>query len=150
MAGDTEALKEAIGLAVRRFTADVSLFNQDVAARLAVGPNEARLVTLLQMHGPLTPGGLAEVSGLSSRAVGAAVTGLVKAGYASRDRDETNRRRVVVTLDQELIARKLDDLCAPRLDRLGSALDRFNREELWTIADFLSRLVPAPQGTTTQ
>ena len=142
MAGETESLKEAIDLAVRQFTADVALFNHAVAGKLGLGPNESRFVTLLQLHGPLTPGRLAEVSGLGSGAVREAVNRLEKAGYAARQRDEADRRRVIVTLHQERIAKKLDPLCAPRLERLRSALDRFNREELWTIADFLRRLVP--------
>jgi DNA-binding MarR family transcriptional regulator len=141
MAGETEALKEAIDLAVRRFTADVALFNYAVAVRLGLSPNEARFVTLLQVHGPLTPGQLGELSALRSGAVTSVVNGLVKAGYAERGRDEENRRRVIVILDQERIARELDDLCEPRIDRLRSTVDRFNREELWTIADFLRRLL---------
>jgi DNA-binding MarR family transcriptional regulator len=142
MAGETESLKEAIDLAVRQFTADVALFNHDVARKLGLGPNESRLVTLLQLHGPQTPGRLAEVSGLGSGAVREAVNRLETAGYAARERDEADRRRVIVTLRQERIAKKLDPLCAPRLERLRSALDRFTREELWTIADFLRRQVP--------
>jgi hypothetical protein len=73
MAGETEALKEAIDLAVRRFTADVALFNHEVASKLGLGPNESRLVTVLQLHGPLTPGRLAELSGLGSGSVREAV-----------------------------------------------------------------------------
>jgi DNA-binding MarR family transcriptional regulator len=144
MADDTAALKEAIDLAVRQFTADVSLFNHEVARQLGLGPNESRFVTLLQMHGPLTPGRLAELSGLGSGTVTGVLDRLEGAGYASRGRDPADRRRVIVSLDQERIARELDALCAPRLERLGSALERFNREELWTIADFLRRLVPPP------
>jgi DNA-binding MarR family transcriptional regulator len=142
MAGETEALKEAIDLAVRRFTADVALFNHEVASRLGLSPNEARFVTLLQLHGPLTPGRLSELSGLGSGTVTGVIDRLEQAGYASRGRDEADRRRVIVTLDQERVARELNPLCAPRLERLGSALERFSREELWTIADFLRRLVP--------
>jgi DNA-binding MarR family transcriptional regulator len=137
MAGETEALKEAIDLAVRRFTADVALFNHQVAERLGLSPREARFVTLLQLHGPLTPGRLSELSGLSSRTASGVVGRLEKAGYASRQREG---RRVIVTLDQERIARELQPLCAPVLDRVRQAVDRFNREELWTIADFLRRV----------
>jgi DNA-binding MarR family transcriptional regulator len=141
MAGETEALKEAIDLAVRRFTADVALFNHEVSRRLKLGPNESRFVTLLQMHGPLTPGRLSELSGLRSGTVTGVIDRLEEAGYAARGRDEADRRRVIVTLDQERIAKKLDPLCAPQVERLRSALDRFTREELWTIADFLARIV---------
>jgi DNA-binding MarR family transcriptional regulator len=141
MADDTAALRAAIDLAVRRFTADVALFNHEVARQLGLGPNEARFVTLLQMHGPLTPGRLAELSGLGSGTVTGVLDRLEGAGYAARGRDPADRRRVIVTLDQERIASELDVLCAPRLERLGSTLERFNREELWTIADFLGRLL---------
>jgi DNA-binding MarR family transcriptional regulator len=141
MADDTAALRAAIDLAVRRFTADVALFNHEVARQLGLGPNEARFVTLLQMHGPLTPGRLAELSGLGSGTVTGVLDRLEAAGYAARGRDPADRRRVIVTLDQERIGRELDALCAPRLERLGSTLERFNREELWTIAEFLGRLL---------
>src|SRR5919204_3803954 len=142
MADDTAGLRAAIELGVRRFTADVALFNHDVARQLGLGQNEARFVTLLQMHGPLTPGRLAELSGLGSGTVTGVLDRLEAAGYAARGRDPADRRRVTVTLNQERIAREVDALCAPCLERLGSTLERFNREELWTIADFLGRLVP--------
>jgi DNA-binding MarR family transcriptional regulator len=141
VAGETEALKEAIDLAVRRFTADVALFNHEVSARLGLSPNEARFVTLLQLHGPLTPGRLSELSGLGSGTVTGVLDRLERAGYASRGRDEADRRKVIVTLNQERIARELEAVCAPLLERLGSAIERFTREELWTIADFLRRIV---------
>ena len=148
MADDTAALKEAIELAVRRFTADVALFNHEVARQLGLGPNEARFVTLLQLHGPLTPGRLIELSGLGSGTVSGVLDRLESAGYAARAPDTADRRKVIVTLNQERIGRELDAVCAPMLARLASALERFNREELWTIADFLGRLVEAGPGAT--
>ena len=148
MADDTAALKEAIELAVRRFTADVALFNHEVARQLGLGPNEARFVTLLQLHGPLTPGRLIELSGLGSGTVSGVLDRLESAGYAARAPDTADRRKVIVTLNQERIGRELDAVCAPMLERLASALERFNREELWTIADFLGRLVEAGPGAT--
>ena len=148
MADDTAALKEAIELAVRRFTADVALFNHEVARQLELGPNEARFVTLLQVHGPLTPGRLIELSGLGSGTVSGVLDRLESAGYAARAPDTADRRKVIVTLNQERIGRELDAVCAPMLERLASALERFNREELWTIADFLGRLVEAGPGAT--
>jgi DNA-binding MarR family transcriptional regulator len=148
VADDTAALKEAIELAVRRFTADVALFNHEVARQLGLGPNEARFVTLLQLHGPLTPGRLIELSGLGSGTVSGVLDRLESAGYAARAPDTADRRKVIVTLNQERIGRELDAVCAPMLERLASALERFNREELWTIADFLGRLVEAGPGAT--
>ena len=141
MADDTAALKEAIELAVRRFTADVALFNHEVARQLGLGPNEARFVTLLQLHGPLTPGRLIELSGLGSGTVSGVLDRLESAGYATRAPDPSDRRKVIVSLNQERISRELDEVCAPMLERLAAAVDRFDREELWTIADFLRRLL---------
>ena len=148
MADDTAALKEAIELAVRRFTADVALFNHEVARQLELGANEARFVTLLQLHGPLTPGRLIELSGLGSGTVSGVLDRLESAGYAARAPDTADRRKVIVTLNQERIGRELDAVCAPMLERLASALERFNREELWTIADFLRRLMEPGPGAT--
>jgi hypothetical protein len=72
------------------------------------------------LHGPLTPGRLAEVSGLSSGA-GGLTAGRQSTVHSRQKRPAQFRRLSAVD-------------CRPAL--------RFNREELWTIADFLRRQVP--------
>jgi DNA-binding MarR family transcriptional regulator len=65
---------------------------------------------------------------------------LERAGYAHRDRHPTDRRKVVVTLDQERIDREIGPLYAARAERLKAVLDNYDANQLEIIADFLTLL----------
>src|SRR5207244_6998218 len=63
---------------------------------------------LLQMHGPVTPGWLADSIGLTTGAVTGVVDRLERAGYVTRRQDANDRRRVIVEADVERFARDLE------------------------------------------
>lgn len=61
---------------------------------------------------------------------------LEHAGYITRERSAEDRRKVTVTLNND----RLDSEDAPRLQRLKTLLADYDRAQLDTIADFLTRL----------
>ena len=120
--------------------ADVGRLNRQVAERLGSGLRDAQFRTFLEQHGPLTPGQLAKLSGLNSATVTGVLDRLERAGYARRDRHPSDRRKVVVTLDQRRIDRDVGQLYASRVQHLDAVLDRYDTNQLELIADFLTRL----------
>jgi DNA-binding MarR family transcriptional regulator len=125
---------------MRALLADAAVFNHEVAEQLGLGASDGQFMSSLEQHGSLTPGQLAQMSGLNSATVTGVLDRLERAGYARRDRHPTDRRKVVVTLNQERINREVGPLRASQAQRLDAALDDYDAQQLELIADFLSRV----------
>jgi DNA-binding MarR family transcriptional regulator len=94
----SSTLRSELGVAMRRFIADVVIHNHRVAQQLGLSASDSQFLTLLETHGPLTPGRLAELSRLTTGTVTGVLDRLEKGGYIRRDRDAHDRRKVIVTL----------------------------------------------------
>lgn len=84
--------------AVRLFIAGSSLFGQSVADKLGLHATDMQFLNMLDLLGPMTPGALAQCSGLSSGGVTVALDRLEKAGYVRRSVNPADRRSVLVVL----------------------------------------------------
>jgi hypothetical protein len=95
-----------------------------VADRLGLNPTDHKCVDFLLMNGPLTAGELATLTALTTGAITAALDRLERAGFAKREDDPDDRRRV-----SELIDRKYDHGLPPaeeaELALLQDALHRY-------------------------
>ncbi|GAA4552047.1 MarR family winged helix-turn-helix transcriptional regulator [Pseudonocardia xishanensis] len=123
-----------------RFIASVVLNNHAVAQRLGLGPTDSQFLTLLDVHGPLTPGRLAELTGLTSGTVTGVVDRLERAGFVRRDRDATDRRKVIVRRDEAATTERMHPQYAEHGRYVLGLLERRTPEEQRTIADFLRDL----------
>jgi DNA-binding MarR family transcriptional regulator len=134
--------------AFRRQLSAGIVFNQQVFEHLGLGlsASDGQFMTLLEFQGPLSPSDLARLSGLSSGTVTGVVDRLERAGYVKRDRHPTDRRKVIVSLNEERIARELGPLYAPQAARLASVVESYRPDQLELIADFLERVVGEPYG----
>ena len=56
------------GLTIQ-FIANVVLYQHVVAQRLGLGASDSQFLTLLNMHGPLTPGELSKLTGMTTGTV---------------------------------------------------------------------------------
>ena len=91
-------LVSALHRAVRLFIAGSSLYGQRVADKLGLHATDMQFLNLLDLLGPMTPGNLAQCSGLSSGGVTVVLDRLEKAGYVRRANHPQDRRSVVVSL----------------------------------------------------
>ncbi len=145
---EDEDLPARIQAAVRRLIADSVLFNHAVTARVGLNSSDSQFLTLLQVHGPMTPGRLARISGLTTGTVTGVLDRLERAGFARRTRDPADRRKVVVALDEGAVAERLMPLYRGQAEWLDTVLAAYDPGELRLIAGFLERLLagPSPAG----
>jgi DNA-binding MarR family transcriptional regulator len=139
----------AVEMAVRNLIASAILFNHQVAQRVGLGASDAQFMHLLQLHGPLTPGRLAGLSGLTTGTVTGVLDRLEAAGFVHRERDGSDRRKVIVKLNEERLWSAMAPLYAGQAESLAAVAGAYDAEQLEVIADFLDRLVresPASPG----
>jgi DNA-binding MarR family transcriptional regulator len=134
------SLEVQIVESTRRVIANAILYSHQVAERLGLGASDAQFMTLLEVHGPLTPGQLAELTGLRTGTVSGVLDRLEGAGFIRRDRDPHDRRKVIVSRHEEEIARRVSPHYAPQAEGMVRLLHEYDDEQLALIADFLVRV----------
>jgi DNA-binding MarR family transcriptional regulator len=138
-AGD-DAAAEARGriqAALIHFIANAVLYNHVVAQRVGLGASDGQFMTLLNVHGPLTPGELARHTGMTTGTVTGVLDRLERAGLVERRRDTADRRRVVVTPRQDTLERTLYPQYEQQAAWLDGVLRSRSPEELAAIEKFL-------------
>ena len=74
----------------------IDLIGQATAARLGINQTDLICLDLLVRQGPMGAGQLAATLGLTTAAISAMATRLEAGGYAHREMDPTDRRRVLI------------------------------------------------------
>lgn len=125
----------------REFSTAVVMFHQAAADRLGLGAADWKFLDLLDREGPMTAGRMAELTGLTSGAITGVVDRLERAGFARREQDATDRRRVVVQLET---AHGREGEIAQIFGSLGRAMGeetygRYDEKEQAAIQDFVER-----------
>jgi DNA-binding MarR family transcriptional regulator len=123
-------------LACREYSQRLDQTNQRIGELMRVNRTDHRVLELLNRHGPMAAGDLAEEAGLTTGAVTAVVDRLEKLGYAQRVRDTVDRRRVVIeqTPESERLGRQY---YAPFMARGFAAMRRYTADQLTAIRDFM-------------
>lgn len=116
---------------MRDFMANAVLFQDAVARTGGLNSTDLQAVGLLMSQGPATPGELAERTGLSAGgAITAVIDRLEKAGYVSRQRDQADRRRVIVTADVEKVLAQVGPIYGRVGARWAAYLDTLTDEQI--------------------
>jgi DNA-binding MarR family transcriptional regulator len=137
--GKHDARAAALGLQIRHFIAGVILYNQRVADQLGMHATDMQCVHLLELLGPLTPGRLAECTGLTTGGVTVVLDRLEKAGYARREPNPNDRRSVLIYPDEAKL-KKVSAYYTAINERLGAFLAEYPEGELETVLDFFSKV----------
>lgn len=118
------------------------LFHQAIADRLGLNTSDLMCLSILSDAAePLTAGQLAEATGLTAGSVTVMIDRLEKAGYVQRDKDATDRRRVIVRPLDERIERDIAPLYAALGEAWVASIERYSTPELAVILDMLTRSV---------
>ena len=121
----------AMAAAMREFMARAVLFQDAVARSVGLNSSDLQAVGLLLSEGPATPGELAARLGLTH---GGGITGLIdrleRAGYVSRTRDASDRRRVLGAADAQRVFADVGPVYARVAARWNAFLDTLSPEEV--------------------
>lgn len=132
---DRQQLIADVQQTMRRTSALGVLFSHAVAERLDMRQADLETLDILQLSGPVTAGRLAELTGLSTGAITGLVDRLATAGYVRRERDDSDRRKVIIHLQPDAIVRDIAPLFAPMGKRMWQLMDEYTDDELRTIRD---------------
>ncbi|MFE1559845.1 MarR family transcriptional regulator [Streptomyces sp. NPDC058734] len=113
---------------------------QEVAQLLGINVTDLTCLAhiLAACDKPLSAGDLAGLVNLTTGAVTGVLNRLEKAGYARRQPDPGDRRRVRVVADPEAAARVIATY-QPFYDRLGAVFAEYTPDEIAVIADWFGR-----------
>ncbi len=124
--------KGSIRQAVRTTT-----FDEALAAHLGLNPTDMRCLEVVIEHPGLTPGRLAELSGLTTGAITGVLDRLERSGFVERRPDPGDRRSVTVRPIAAGAARARE-VMAPLEAAIDAALGRYSAGERAAIDGFLA------------
>jgi DNA-binding MarR family transcriptional regulator len=124
----------------RKIIASIVLHNDWVSQQTGLGASEAQSLHLVQIHGEMTPGELARLTGLSTGTVTGVVDRLEKAGFVRRERSDGDRRKVHIRVDLQKIDEVFGPLYANQAARLQRAVEELSPRDQAAVAKFLAAL----------
>jgi DNA-binding MarR family transcriptional regulator len=131
----SEASDELLG---RTLTAQAIAYYEALAERLGLNATDLRALELVISVPQVTPGRLAELTGLTTGAVTGILDRLEKAGIVLREADPNDRRRVIVRLRPGR-AEQLANALQPLGHATEALLARYAPAERAAIRDYLTR-----------
>jgi DNA-binding MarR family transcriptional regulator len=141
LATRAELIEESSQL-MRDFMNYAVLFQDCIARAAGLTSSDLQALGVLVTQGPTSPGALAARTGITD---GGAITLLIdrleRTGFATRARDQNDRRRVLVTPDLEQVGQRLGPLYAPVGRRWTTYLETLSVTELRICLDFLRAAV---------
>jgi DNA-binding MarR family transcriptional regulator len=133
---DRQDLVAEVGRATQAYQRATDGFDDAVGIALGLNPTDLRCLDWLS-EGPMTAGELAGATGLSSAATTTLLDRLEQKGFVQRERDTSDRRKVVARLTAEGESR-IQALYGPLAAEGAGLLARFSERELNMILDFLA------------
>jgi DNA-binding MarR family transcriptional regulator len=138
--------RDELTAALMRAMRDVSgmsvLHSQAVAMRLGVSSSDLECLDVVAMRGPLTAGEIARATGLTTGAITGVIDRLERAGFAAREHDPADRRKVLVRA-LPAVERRIAPLFKPMEQAALSVLSRYSDKELALFLGFLERAYEA-------
>ncbi len=136
--GVSESSVATLLRATARAATEYNMLAQAVASQLGIGQTDLECLTVLQGLGPASAGQLADVLGLTTGAITGVVDRLVHAGFALRESDPADRRRVIVRPVPERMA-ELERAYQPLFEAATRALPAYTDQQVNLLVDFQSR-----------
>ena len=130
----------AIRLQLRRFARERDRWIAGLCRRVGSSRSDYDALEALDEQGPMTPGELAAALSLTSGSVTALVGRLEQLGWATREHDTADRRRVIVRLTTKAWQLGQDELQS-YFDAVDAATGALGVEERRVVGAFLDDLI---------
>jgi DNA-binding MarR family transcriptional regulator len=124
---------------VQLFSARLGLFHQKVAEQVGLTSTEFKCFRLLEKLGPLSMTALSREVGLKIGTVSGLIDKLEATGFVVRQRDETDKRRLVLVACPEASARATR-LYEEQSEPVSAILDSYSEPEFNLLLTFLTDL----------
>ena len=126
-------------LAMRRNGSIMQLLGQMSAERIGINVTDLNCLNIVALTGPMTAGGLARATGLTTASITGVLDRLEDGGFVRRERDPKDRRRVIVTLNPGPGLREIGPTFGPLVRAWRDAAAGYSDEELRLLLDFQRR-----------
>ncbi|MBO2456698.1 MarR family winged helix-turn-helix transcriptional regulator [Actinomadura violacea] len=147
---DRERMMAELQAGMQRSTMFTVLLHHATASKAGMNVTDAQCVNALTLDGPQTPGRLAELMGITTGgAITAVIDRLEKAGYVKRTRDPDDRRRVIVELVPENVAR-FGEYFEPIARVFRERLATYSDEQIAVLLDWIGANNAAMPGVIEQ
>ena len=120
-----------------------------MAQRLGINSTDLECLDLVVLRGPMTAGALAEATGLTTGAITGVIDRLERAGFARRERDPDDRRKVLVRALPEIEV-EAAPLFAPMERAAMAVLSSYSDDELALLLTFFRRIHEAARAATVE
>ena len=140
-------LTTAIRESLRELSIQLSLLNHHVSGRLELKDVDLDCLDLISRHGPLSPSALARRAGLHPATMTGILDRLERGGWVARERDQADRRAVMVRALRDRGAEVLR-LYAGMNASMDQICAGYTDTELELLAGFLRRTASAGRAAT--
>jgi DNA-binding MarR family transcriptional regulator len=124
----------------RQFSTATVMLHAAIAERLGLNITDHKAADLLIRQGPMTAGEMAGLTGLTTGAVTGIIDRLEAAGFARRERDPDDRRRVIVRIAMKPnIERRVGQLFGPLSVAMAELAESYSDKDLAMILEFMKR-----------
>ncbi len=133
-------LAMAFAVAVRKTGSLMQVMGQAAADRIGINATDLNCLNILSFSGKMTAGELARATGLTTASITGVIDRLEAAGFVNRERDATDRRRVVVAISLDRALREVAPVFAPMVADWQRLASRYSDDELRLIVDFYDEM----------
>ncbi|QRG68665.1 MarR family transcriptional regulator [Brevibacillus choshinensis] len=134
--GDLTPLQQELLLELRKNSARAVMLHQTISEKLALNATDHKCLDFLMNSGPVTAGRLAELTGLTTGAVTNVIDRLENAGYIVREKDPSDRRKVVVKPVVSQV-NSMNPLFDSLMRRTLQIMSQYDERETGVILNFL-------------
>jgi DNA-binding MarR family transcriptional regulator len=144
-----DELMMALNRAMREVSSQSLIYSQTVAERLGVASTDLECLDFIVLRDSATAGELARATGLTTGAITGVIDRLERSGFARREPDPNDRRKVVVRALPAVFER-IVPLYQPMAHASRAALDGYDDETLSMLLSFLRNIHRAAVDATDQ
>ncbi|MCM3706011.1 MULTISPECIES: MarR family transcriptional regulator [Cytobacillus] len=113
------------------------MFHQSIATKLGLNPTDHKCLEVILKNQTITAGELAEITGLTTGTITGVINRLEGAGYAFRDHDPQDKRRVIISVNQEKAEKEIAPLFNSFGEEIHQILSQYTVDELQLILGFI-------------